>query len=102
MFLDGAARGLIPEWEERARRILAEFRADYGHNFRDARMLVDALRRESPFFAQAWDEQDVQQRAGGLRTFAHPQAGLLRFDQHTFSPADRPDYKLVVLVPAAR
>ena len=102
VFLDEAARRLIPEWEERARRILAEFRADYGHNFRDARLLVDALRRESPFFAQAWDEQDVQQRAGGLRTFAHPQAGPLRFDQHTFSPADRPDYKLVVLVPAAR
>jgi transcriptional regulator with XRE-family HTH domain len=101
VFLDDAARRLIPEWEERARRILAEFRADFGHNFRDARALVDALRRESPFFARAWDEQDVQQRAGGLRTFTHPDAGLLRFRQHTFSPSERPDYKLVVLVPAA-
>jgi transcriptional regulator with XRE-family HTH domain len=101
VFLDAAARRLIPEWEDRARRLLAEFRADYSHSFRDSRVraLVDTLRRESPLFSMAWGEQGVQHREGGLRRFDHPQDGPLRFRQHTFNPSERPDYKLVVLVP---
>ncbi|MDT2024339.1 helix-turn-helix transcriptional regulator [Methylocella sp. CPCC 101449] len=104
IFLEETARRLIHEWEDRARRLLAEFRADYGHTFRDARVksLVDSLRQESPLFAQAWAEQDVQHRAGGLRTFDHPLDGPLAYTQHTFTPSERPDYKLVMLVPLAR
>ncbi len=103
VFLDAAARRLIPEWEDRARRLLAEFRADYSHSFRDVRVqtLVELLRSDSPLFSKAWDEQGVQHRAGGLRTFEHPDDGFLRFEQHTFSPSERPDYKLVLLVPTA-
>lgn len=101
VFLDPVARRLIPEWEERARRVLAEFRADFGGRFDDprTRSLVEALSRESAFFAAAWREQDVLEREGGLRLFAHPSDGLLRFQQFTYRPSDRLDYKLVVLRP---
>jgi transcriptional regulator with XRE-family HTH domain len=101
VFLEPAARRLIPDWELRARRLLAEFRADYSRNFRDARVqhLVDVLRHDSALFASAWDQQDVQPRAGGLRSFHHPHDGPSWFVQHSFSPSERPDYKLVVLVP---
>ena len=93
---------LIPAWKDRARRLLAEFRADFAHMFRDAQVktFVDTLRAESPLFAEAWDEQAVQIREGGLRTFNHPRDGLLSFTQHSFAPAERPDYKLVMLAPA--
>src|SRR5579863_10433045 len=102
MFLDPAARDLIPNWKDRARRLLAEFRGDYGHSFTDprARELVERLRRESVLFRQAWDEQMVLEREGGARSFDHPENGLLHFVQHTFSPSERPDYKLVILMPA--
>jgi transcriptional regulator with XRE-family HTH domain len=102
VFVDPAARKLIPKWQERARRVLAEFRADYGHRFSDprARAMVETLRRDSTLFAKAWDEQDVLEREGGLRSFTHPTDGPLRFTQFTYSPSDRPDYKLVMLVPA--
>jgi transcriptional regulator with XRE-family HTH domain len=102
IFLDTQARMLIPDWEHRARRVLAEFRADYSHNLKDGRMqaMVAALRAESGLFARAWGEQGVLDRTGGLRSFAHPELGPLRFRQHTFTPADRPDFKLVVLMPA--
>ncbi len=102
VFVDPAARRLIPDWDVRARRLLAEFRADYSLHFRDdrVRQLVDGLRRDSPLFAAAWEQQDVQERTGGLREFAHPEHGPVWFVQHTFHPAERPDYKLVVLVPA--
>ena len=36
VFLEENARALIPDWRERALRLLAEFRADFGHTFRDA------------------------------------------------------------------
>jgi len=102
VFLDPAARELIPNWKERARRLLAEFRSDYGHSFTDprARDLVESLRRDSALFRQAWDAQIVLEREGGLRSFHHPVDGLLRFTQHTFTPSERPDYKLVFLTPA--
>ncbi|KAF2991648.1 helix-turn-helix transcriptional regulator [Methylocystis sp. MJC1] len=102
VFLDAAARDLLPDWEERARRLLCEFRSDYAHMFRDARVrrFIDDLRQESPFFAQAWAAQDVLSREGGLRVFNHPQDGRVLFEQHSFTPSDAPSHKLVLLLPA--
>jgi hypothetical protein len=103
MFLDPAAKLLIPNWKDRARRLLAEFRADYSHTFNDPRVrsLVEELRRDSNLFAESWEAQVVLDREGGLRTFSHPKDGPLRFVQHSFSPTERPDYKLVLLTPIA-
>jgi len=101
VFLDPAAQAFIPDWKERAARLLAEFRSDYGHSFADprARDLVDRLRAQSALFRRTWDEQAVLEREGGLRRFNHPIDGLLRFAQYTFTPSDRPGYKLVLLTP---
>jgi transcriptional regulator with XRE-family HTH domain len=103
VFLESSARKLIPRWEDRARHILAEFRADYARNFRDGRVrsFVDSLRRASPLFDAAWNEHDVRHREGGPRIFNHPDEGRRHFIQHTFIPSERPDYKLVLLVPTA-
>jgi transcriptional regulator with XRE-family HTH domain len=97
-----SARTLLPDWEARALRLLAEFRADYGRALDDPAMreLVEGLRAESALFARAWDGQAVVAREGGARVFMHPSDGRLTFAQHTFSPAERPDYKLVALLPA--
>jgi transcriptional regulator with XRE-family HTH domain len=101
VFLSPAARQLIPDWEERATHLLAEFRCDYGR-YRDdtqLRALTEALCQASPLFAQGWAAQSVSYRAGGVRTFAHSLRGRLQFQQHTFIPADRLDCKLVLLTP---
>jgi transcriptional regulator with XRE-family HTH domain len=102
IFLEPSARGLIPDWEERARRVLAEFRADYSRRFNDSgmRALLGTLTAQSPLFAEAWHEQSVLEREGGRRIFHHPEDGPLTFEQHTFTPVERPDYKLVVLTPS--
>jgi transcriptional regulator with XRE-family HTH domain len=103
-YLFGApeARRLIVDWAERAQRVLAEFRADFSRSLNDPQMrsLVEELRAE-PHFARFWDEQAVLAREGGLRRFQHPQDGPLAFEQFTFQPADRPDWKLVLLAPRA-
>lgn len=100
-FLSPSARTLLPDWEDRARRLLAEFRADCARILNDPALeaLASRLRTESSFFAQEWDMQSVSSREGGVRTFLHPEDGPMRFLQHTFSVAERPDHKLVVLAP---
>lgn len=101
IFLDADAKTLILDWEDRARRVLAELRADYSRRLDDPRMrrLVEGLKEASPDFARWWEEQAVLAREGGIRRFSHPEDGRVAFAQHTFSPAARPDYKLVILIP---
>ncbi|HEX7871813.1 MAG TPA: helix-turn-helix transcriptional regulator [Sphingobium sp.] len=101
-FTDPAARALLPDWESRVERLLAEFRRDYGQNLTDprARSVIDWLAVESPLFRQAWDRQAVSGREGGSRQFDHPDDGLLSFEQHTLCAAERPDFKVVILEPS--
>lgn len=100
IFLEPAARTLIANWEERARRITSEFRAACSPhpNDRVLRGAIDALRHESADFARFWDEHGVLGREGGERTFNHPEDGFLRFDQVTFHLAGHPDFRLTMLV----
>lgn len=101
IFLSPIARTVIPDWQTRARRVLAEFRADSSRHLESSALqkLTDELRQQSRLFAQCWTEHAVVDRTGGERTFDHPKDGLLRFEQIAFTLANRPDFKLVVLVP---
>lgn len=101
VFLDQDARQFIQDWDNRARRLVAEFRADTAHSPDNPaiRALVEALVKESPAFAQLWNDHAVLAREGGLRVFTHPQDGVLHYHQVTLVPAAYPGYKLVVLLP---
>ena len=101
IFLDPAAQWLVPDWEVRALRIVAEFRSDYSHGLGDAEMnaLVEALVSQSPLFARGWRRQAVLAREGGIRTFRSADGSVRAFAQHSFAAADRPDHKLVMLTP---
>ena len=103
VFLEPAARKLIHGWEDRASRVLAEFRADAGAHLTDeaVKAMIEELRAKSPLFARLWDAQEVLGREGGERTFDHPDDGFLRYRQIGFTLAARPDLKLVMLVPEA-
>ncbi len=101
VFLSPVARTAIPDWESRARRVLAEFRAAASRHLDDPALaaLIDDLKRRSALFARAWSEHAVVDRAGGARRFAHPRAGRLSYEQIAFTMASRPDFTLVMLVP---
>jgi transcriptional regulator with XRE-family HTH domain len=96
------ARTLIVDWEHRARRLAAEFRADFHRRPGDAAMgeLVEGLCRDSAEFAACWQRQDVLLREGGERRFVHPERGELAFVQTTLQVAAQREVKLVVLAPA--
>ncbi|BAI72104.1 transcriptional regulator [Azospirillum sp. B510] len=100
VFLDPSARDFIQDWENRGRRLVAEFRAEAARYPDDAilQQLVDGLRRSSPLFATLWEDQSVLEREGGLRGFNHPQDGALTLEQVTLRPGDRSSYTLVMLV----
>jgi transcriptional regulator with XRE-family HTH domain len=100
IFLEPAARSLIHDYEERARRVVAEFRANVGTHIEDVpvRALTAELRAGSPLFARLWDGHGVLTREGGTRTFEHPRDGFLRYEQVTFTLANRPDLKLTILL----
>ncbi|CAO3422665.1 helix-turn-helix transcriptional regulator [Azospirillum endophyticum] len=100
VFLDPAARGFILDWENRARRPLAEFRADTASHPDDptVQALLAGLRRESPDFVRLWDDHGVLEREGGLRRFDHPLDGLLTLEQLTLRPGGRSGHTLVMLL----
>ncbi len=101
IFLDAEARHLVVDWEQRATRVVSEFRGDVGAHVDEPELnaLLQTLRESSAVFAQWWGKQTVVEREGGLRSFNHPQDGLVHFQQFTFRLAVRPDCKLVMLVP---
>lgn len=101
VFLDAGAPGFIADWENRARRLVAEFRADTAHAPEDAAMqaLLRGLLDASPQFAAFWADQAVLGREGGARVFRSPDEGISRCEQVTFVPAAHPGYKLVMLLP---
>ncbi|WP_039406468.1 helix-turn-helix transcriptional regulator [Pandoraea pulmonicola] len=101
IFLDVGARALIRDWDSRARRVVAEFRAECSAYLDDTpvRALTDALQRESRVFAALWSQQDVVEREGGRRGFHHPVRGDIDFAQVTFRLSGHDDVKLVMLLP---
>lgn len=101
-FTEPAARKLIVDWETRARRLVAEFRADSIRHLNDGptHALIEALSEESEAFGRFWASQDVGEREGGTRAFDHPRLGHVTYDQITLRPAHREDLLLVVLVRA--
>ena len=104
IFLDLTAQALIDGWQERARRVVAEFRAHAGAHLNDSALTepIGDLLRQSPSFARLWQQRDVLEREGGERTFNHPTDGFLRFEQVTFNLSGQPGMKLTVLVQTQR
>jgi transcriptional regulator with XRE-family HTH domain len=99
VFLDATARAFIADWENRARRLAAEFRADSARNPDDPalRALVERLASGSAEFAAFWRDHAVLAREGGTRIFNHCD-GVQRYEQVTLTPTGRPDQKLVMLL----
>jgi transcriptional regulator with XRE-family HTH domain len=101
VFLQPAARRFILNWNDRAQRLVAEYRADSAA-WRDdpvRRSLVQELGDASAEFAGAWKSQQVLSRDGGRRSLRHPRRGRMEYEQFTLRVAQRPDLKLTVLVP---
>ena len=100
MFLSPDARRLVSDWDLRAQRLVAEFRADASAELEGEviHTFVDDLRAQSESFEMLWRQQDVMEREGGDRAFNHPQFGALIYRQLTLRVTNSPELKLVMLL----
>mgnify|MGYP003351306249 FL=1 len=89
-------------FRSRAARVISEFRADVGGDIDTPAVaaLITDLRKDSLLFDQGWRRQAVLTREGGPRSFRHPEDGIRAYEQHSFTYAARPEFKLVILTPA--
>lgn len=102
VFTDDRAPAFIVDWGERARRLVAEYRADTA-SWRDdpvRKAVVHELCAASSAFEAAWRSQQVLSREGGLRSFQHPKRGCCTYEQYTLRVAQRPELKLTILLPS--
>lgn len=101
MFVEPGARALNHDWENEARRVLSQFRAETSPFREDPAVvaLVDRLRAESPEFAAWWPRHDVAGFEEHVRTFEHAAAGTLRFRTEQLTPTGDPDLRVVVHLP---
>lgn len=100
-FSKEASRSLVMNWEERAKQLVNEFRADCSQYLNDP-LLKDFLKRlqsESLEFKKLWSEHQVKARDGGRRDFQHLIAGHLVFEQTTLGVSHAPDIKIVIHLP---
>lgn len=100
VFVDPSARDFIRDWDERAGRLVAEFRADSAL-YPDATalaLLIAQLQRGSPAFTDCWNRHDVLAREGGRRWFNHRGRGPVAYEQMTLVPSCSADHKLVLLL----
>ncbi len=103
VFLDPHSPSFIADWPQRARRLVAEYRADTAAWREDpvSEALVNDLCGSSAAFEAAWRSQEVLSRAGGRRVFQHPQRGRCLYQQFTLRIDSFAELKLTVLVPVA-
>lgn len=101
VFLRPATRTFLVDWEVRARRITAEFRADCRTRLEEPALqrLIDELSTASNEFTNFWQQHDVLERQGGQRSFQHPARGLIHYQQVTLRPGEHEHIKLVMLRP---
>jgi transcriptional regulator with XRE-family HTH domain len=103
VFLHPRSKSFLLDWEDRARSVVAEFRADTPRMRDDPQRsaLIEELSQASREFAAAWRSQRVRARDGGRRSFRVPRGGMQHFEQHILRVVSRPELRMTVLVPAA-
>lgn len=101
VFLDARAPRFIVDWEERSRRLVAEYRADTASWSDDPvrQALVHELSAASLAFEAAWRSQQVLSREGGAKIFQHATRGRCGYEQYTLRLAQHSELKLTVLLP---
>lgn len=100
MFLESQqAQRLLPDYEERAQRLVSEFRTEFSLYTDDPKLIqfIEQLCDQSKTFARLWQHQQARYRDGGERYFNHPIWGRCHFIQTNLQLSHHPSYKLICL-----
>jgi hypothetical protein len=101
MFTKTSYRQLFMDWEDQARRVLAQFRKIYGQNIDNPwfHELIEDLKQASPEFKEWWQYHDVEGNTEGRIEFNHPKVGSLAFEHMTFGVSGNSNLLLKVYTP---
>jgi transcriptional regulator with XRE-family HTH domain len=100
-FCHPSRRQLMPDWNRRARVVLARFRADVARHVGDPAYdeLIAELHESSPEFRAWWPRHEVQGDVIGRKELRHPQVGRLVFEHAAFLQGDGSGQRLVLYSP---
>jgi transcriptional regulator with XRE-family HTH domain len=101
-FTNARFRAALCRWEDGARAIVGQFRADaarYPDDPEFARLAAD-LCAASPAFADLWAEHPVGTATEGVKTVRHAGAGELVFEYTALPLPDLPGHRLLLYTPA--
>ncbi|MFG2228245.1 helix-turn-helix transcriptional regulator [Streptomyces sp. NPDC048644] len=101
-FTNARYRAALCHWEDAARQITGQFRADaarYPDDPEFGRLAADMC-AASPAFAEIWAEHPVGSATQGTKALDHPEAGELVFDYTSLPVPELPGHRLLLHTPA--
>ncbi len=89
------------EYEDMARRLLAQLRVDYSRSGEDPRFesLIRRLDTTSPVFHKIWRTPEINVRSYGLHRFTHARYGPLAFESTSYVPDGFPSVRVIICTP---
>jgi transcriptional regulator with XRE-family HTH domain len=102
MFAVPRVRSALVDWEDHARAVVGQFRAEAAAHPTDTRFLslADEVAAVSPEFRDWWAAHEVVRAASGDRAFDHPDVGILSTYLMQLRMTDRPSIKVVIHLPS--
>ena len=101
LFTDPAWRKCIVDWEEAARRMVAQLRAQMADHVGEPawEAHLRRLRKASPEFVDVWDRHEVSAIVIKAKKVRNPYVGLLKFDAVSTWLNPRPGVRMLVYTP---
>jgi transcriptional regulator with XRE-family HTH domain len=102
MFTSARSRAAIVDWDEAARRLVAEYRAAMAEHISEPawKCLVTRLSKASPEFAELWERHEVAPQQNRTKRWLHPQVGLLQLNYTHLWLGQRLGTKMTTYTPA--
>ncbi|MFI0466607.1 helix-turn-helix transcriptional regulator [Saccharopolyspora sp. 5N102] len=100
-FTNAHYRAAICHWEDAARQIVGQFRADAARYPDDPEFgrLAEDMCAVSAAFADIWAEHGIGSATQGIKVVDHPAVGELVFEYSSLPLADQPGHRLLLHVP---
>lgn len=95
---DPCRKEMLADWEERAKLMIARFRADCARYPQDARLnkMIETLMQKSEEFSSYWPRYEVKTVSDCHKLYNDPRIGELEFEHVNLQLSNCPDLKLMI------
>jgi transcriptional regulator with XRE-family HTH domain len=102
VFTSPESRAAMIDWEDAARRMVAEYRAAMAEHVSEPawKCLVSRLLKASPEFAELWERHEVAAPENRTKRWLHPQVGLLELNYTNLWLGQRLGTRITTYTPA--